>query len=130
MTLSITLTRHSRVRTGRSRPGVLAPLMAVLVAGVALGQYQVSGGRALDANLMRGSSGYNASRAGSALVNKRYTIGSTKPLYTVTNTGELAYNPYNAFYPNSFYTATGYRDFYERKDWGQRRFRYGEGYGN
>jgi hypothetical protein len=73
-------------------------------------------GHNLDGSLQVGSGGYNRSGWGglnpSIMPYERYTVGSTRPLYTVSRNGEFVYNTHNAFNPRSAYRATGYTGNY------------------
>ena len=89
-----------------------------------IGQQLVGGGHALDNNLRMGSGGYNRTRPNANyMAGQRYAPGQSKPLYLVSSTGEMVYSPNNAFFPNSRYTATGYRADYQSAGW-HSRFRY------
>ncbi len=85
-------------------------LVVVATALSSLAQQQMGrGGHTLDANLQLGSGGYNrAVRPSGYMAGRRYTIGSSKPLYVVGPRGGMHYSPNNAFFPRSQYRATGY----------------------
>jgi hypothetical protein len=73
-------------------------------------------GHNLDGSLQIGSGGYNRSSWGGLdpgiLPYERYTVGSTRPLWTLNRNGEFVYNTHNAFNPRSRYRATGYTGNY------------------
>ena len=93
----------------RPRFEVVLVLAMVVCAGGAVAQFEVSGGgRALDGSLRLGSGGYNSRRVHRpAIARPLYTPGTSKPIFTVSGSGQMRYNPHNAFNPHSRYTSTG-----------------------
>ena len=89
---------------------VIFLLVVVATAFSSLAQQKLRhDGHALDANLQLGSGGYNrAVRPPGYMADRRYTVGSSKPLYVVGPGGGMHYSPNNAFFPRSQYRATGY----------------------
>lgn len=78
-------------------------------------------GYALDASLEVGSGGLN--RGGSrghgsagSLLTPQYSVGSARPVYRVSNSGEMVYDPAHAFsavprYNPTSFGATGFKSF-------------------
>ena len=95
----------------RARIGFgMVALGALLLLGsmtIALGQHRIHSGRALDASLQIGSGGYNRPTGGGHMQRSRYSVGSSRSLYTVRRDGSMRYNPNSAFAPRSRYVATG-----------------------
>ena len=80
---------------------------------------------ALDANLGLSPRGYGTTyNAPNRVQDLRYSPGSSRRLYTTSHTGELRYNPHNAFSPQVRYRPTGYHGSYRSTTQHGRRFRY------
>ena len=94
-------------------------LLACALSGAAVAQY------VLDANFQVGSGGYNRpSPTGAALLRQRYTVATTRSVYTVNGNGNLVYNKRAAFNRPSRYQPTGYASHYERAAFAQQPYRY------
>ncbi len=81
------------------RIGIVA-LAGLLIFGsmsIALAQYRVGSGQALDASLQVGSGGYNRPAHGGRMSRHRYGVGSSRPVYSVGGDGQMRYNRDNAF---------------------------------
>ena len=81
--------------------------------------------QALDSNLLLRPRGYKITyNTPNRVQNSRYSPGSSSPLYTISRTGDLRYNPHNAFSPRTRYRPTGFHGSYRSTTRHGRRYRY------
>ncbi len=116
--------------TKRSTMGLAIALLLMAITGLTISalaqQSNTLGGYQLDANLGVNTGGYNRSSRGASYMNSsRYTVGSSRPLYTTDRDGQMRYNPHNAFSPRSKYSPTGYAGGSGMTSARHSRFRYG-----
>ena len=103
-------------RKARDRAiGIALSFAAVLMVGsttFVLAQTRHGSGNRLDRNFEVNSGGYNRRvPAHGYMPQSLYTVGSSRPLYTVSRDGQMVYNPHNAFYTHARYRATGYTGY-------------------
>jgi hypothetical protein len=103
-----TITNSRRAQRAALHSVLLIALTATL--SVAYAQYRIDTGRALDANLQMGSGGYN--QMGRAGIQKTlYRPDMQAEIYRANKSGEMTYNPNNAFLTPTRYAATRYTGY-------------------